>query len=445
MRAVDILEKKRDGHTLTDAEISWFIDAYTRDDVPDYQAAAFLMAVFLRGMTPEETTALTLAMARSGEMLDLSDIADYIVDKHSSGGVGDKTSLVVLPLVASCGVRVAKMSGRGLGLSGGTLDKLDSIPGFRSDLSESAFRTQARERGLVLAGQSKALAPADGKLYALRDVTATVASLPLIASSIMSKKLAAGANGIVLDVKVGSGAFMETLDAARQLAQMMVDIGRLSGRDVTALLSDMNQPLGSAVGNALEVREAIETLNGKGVQDLREHCLHVAAHMLRLAGRGQRWNDVAETQGMLQGQLENGAALAKFREMVEAQGGDVAVIDDPDRLPKASLIETVEAVQSGTIGQVDAKGIAQAVFELGAGREKKTDSIDLAVGVEVHVKVGDPVKAGDRLLTIHANDAHKLERSRQLVTQAIAYSASAVEPLPLFYDTLYGTASAGSN
>ncbi|MBZ0278742.1 MAG: thymidine phosphorylase, partial [Anaerolineae bacterium] len=284
MRAVDILAKKRDGLALTQAEINWFIEAYTRGDVPDYQASAFLMAVFLRGMTREETVNLTLAMAHSGDVLDLSDVIPYAVDKHSSGGVGDKTSLVVLPLVAACGVPVAKMSGRGLGFSGGTLDKLEALNGYNVNLSEDEFRALAARNGLVLAGQTRELAPADGKLYALRDVTATVPCLPLIASSIMSKKIAAGANGIVLDVKAGRGAFMPTVEAARELAQIMVDIGVDAGRDMIAVISDMNQPLGVAVGNALEVVEAIETLQGGGPADFREHCLHVAAYMLRLAG-----------------------------------------------------------------------------------------------------------------------------------------------------------------
>jgi pyrimidine-nucleoside phosphorylase len=436
MRAVDILEKKRDGIELSRDEIGFFVDGYTRGDIPDYQAAAFLMAVFLRGMSRSETVDLTLAMAHSGEVLDLSDITEYAVDKHSSGGVGDKTTLVVLPLVASCGVPVAKMSGRGLGFSGGTLDKLESINGYRVDLGADEFRRLARQNGIVLSGQSVALAPADGKLYALRDVTATVPSLPLIASSIMSKKIAAGANGIVLDVKMGRGAFMPTLDDARELAKIMVEIGADAGRDVVAIISDMNQPLGEAVGNALEVEEAVETLRGAGPADLREHCLAIAGHMLRLAGRGQRWTDAAEARGLLEKQLDSGGALAKFRLLVEAQGGDVSVVDDLSKLPHSRIQQAYTAKQSGSISQVDALAIAHAAFELGAGREKKGDPIDLAVGVKVHVKVGSRVKEGDTLVTIYANDEAKLPACVEHLNRAFTFSDESVEALPLFYDVI---------
>lgn len=439
MRAVDVLEKKRDGLELTQDEITWFIETYTAGDLPDYQAAAFLMAVCIRGMSREETVNLTLAMAHSGEVLKLRDIlGGYAVDKHSSGGVGDKTTLVVLPLVASCGVPVAKMSGRGLGFSGGTLDKLEAITGFDVNLSTERFESLARENGIVLAGQTRDLAPADGKLYALRDVTGTVPSLPLIASSIMSKKIAAGADGIVLDVKVGEGAFMKNLDDARQLAQMMVDIGVDAGRGMIAVISDMNQPLGCAVGNALEVAEAIETLRGGGPADFREHCLQVAGYMLQLAGQGEQWADSDAVRDLLAGNLDNGQALTKFRMLVEAQGGDAEALDDLSRLPQARLMETVEAQESGHIAAVSALTIAQAAFELGAGREKKGDPIDLAVGVQVHVNVGDSTSKGQPLATIHANDESKLERSRSLIHEAIKISESPVEPLPLFYDTLYG-------
>jgi pyrimidine-nucleoside phosphorylase len=436
MRAVDILAKKRDGETLSGDEIRWLVDGFTRGDVPDYQMSAFLMAVYLRGMTRQETVDLTLAMAASGETLDLSDISDYWVDKHSSGGVGDKTSLIVLPLVAACGVPVAKMSGRGLGFSGGTLDKLESIRGFQVDLSAERFRQLARDNGIVLAGQSLALAPADGKMYALRDVTATVSSLPLIASSIMSKKIAAGANGIVLDVKVGSGAFMTTVDAGRDLARTMVDIGRDAGRQVIAVISDMNQPLGEAVGNALEVREAIAALSGKGPADLREHCLLIAGYMLKLAGQGERWTDADAVQQELQAHLDDGSALAKLRLLAEAQGGDVGMIDDPTRLPQASIVETYRAEQAGAIAQVRADEVAWAAFDLGAGREKKGDPVDLAVGLEVHVKVGDKVEAGTALATIHANDAGKLAGCTERLKAVFSYSQSPVERLPLFYDVL---------
>ena len=436
MRAVDIIAKKRDGAELSTEEIRYFIDAYTRGDLPDYQAAAFLMAVYLRNMSRRETVDLTLAMARSGEMLDLSDITAYAVDKHSSGGVGDKTSLVVLPLVAACGVPVAKMSGRGLGFSGGTLDKLESIKGFNVNLSADEFRALARKNGIVLAGQSVALAPADGKLYALRDVTATVSSLPLIASSIMSKKIAAGANGIVLDVKMGKGAFMSTLEDARALAQTMVEIGTDAGRDVVAIISDMNQPLGEAVGNALEVEEAIATLRGAGPADLRAHCLEVAWHMLRLAGQGERWNDEAKVRALLEQHLDDGSALAKFRLLIEAQGGDVRMVDDPTLLPRASIKKEFEAQQSGYIAEVDALEVAGAAFELGAGREKKEDAIDTAVGVKVHVKTGSNVNAGDVLATIYANGEARLASSLGHLEQAFRYSETPVEPLPLFYDVI---------
>jgi pyrimidine-nucleoside phosphorylase len=438
MRAVNIIADKRDGKELSSEEINWFIENFTHGDIPDYQAAALLMAICIQGMSREETFHLTIAMANSGDQLDLSDIIPYAVDKHSSGGVGDKTSLVVLPLVAACGVPVAKMSGRALGFSGGTLDKLDSIAGFNSQLSTEEFRALARKNGLVLAGQTADLAPADGKLYALRDVTATVPSLPLIASSIMSKKLAAGANGIVLDVKVGSGAFMKNIDEARALAQMMVDIGVDAGRDMIAVISDMNQPLGLAIGNALEVAEAIETLAGGGPADFREHCLQVASYMLRLAGRGERWTSSQEARETLIQSLENGQALDKFRQMVIAQGGDERVIDDVTRLPQAHIIETMTAERSGYVAQMIAENIAMAAFELGAGREKKTDNIDLAVGVKVHFKVGDYVKEGAPLMTIFANDANRILPAKQHLLEAVWYSDSPVEPLPLFYDTLYG-------
>ena len=439
MRAVDLLAKKRDGEALTRAEIDWFIDSYTVGDLPDYQAAAWLMAVCIQGMTREETVNLTLAMAQSGEVLQLRDLlGSYAVDKHSSGGVGDKTTLVVLPLVAACGVPVAKMSGRGLGFSGGTLDKLEAIAGYDVDLSTERFEALARQNGIVLSGQSRNLAPADGKLYVLRDVTATVPSLPLIASSIMSKKIAAGADGIVLDVKVGEGAFMTNLDDARALAQLMVEIGVDAGRDMIAALSDMNQPLGCAVGNALEVAEAIATMQGGGPSDFREHCLQVAGYMLRLAGQGEKWAEEDAARRLLVETLDGGQALAKFRLLVESQGGDVRMVDDPSKLPQAQLVETIKAAKAGYISAVSALKIAQAAFELGAGREKKGDPIDLAVGIQVHVNVGDQVETGGPLVSIHANDAAKLERCRALIDEAIDYSDMPVEPLPLFYDTIYG-------
>ena len=438
MRFVDIIAKKRDGQALSTDEIRWFIQSYTDDTIPDYQVSALLMAILLNGMTRDETVTLTQAMAESGDMLDLSDILDYAVDKHSSGGVGDKTSLVVLPLVASFGVPIAKMSGRGLGFTGGTLDKLESISGFNINLSDDEFRRIAHDSGLVLAGQTQSLAPADGKLYALRDVTATVMSLPLIASSIMSKKLASGANGIVLDVKLGHGAFMKTLDSARELATIMVQIGVDAGRDMVALLSDMNQPLGVAVGNALEVVEAIETLQGGGPTDFRDHCIEVATYMLKLAGQGQQWTDVDETRAELDSTLNNGQGFDRFRQMIIGQGGDVSQIDDPENLPQAKIIESLTAEQSGYISNIFADKIGLASLVLGAGRAKKGDPIDHAVGMEVHINVGDEVQQGDTLITIHANNQDMLDDAKQLIHSAIEYSDSKVEPLPLFYGVVEG-------
>ncbi|MXX51172.1 MAG: thymidine phosphorylase [Chloroflexi bacterium] len=438
MQMLNIIEKKRDGLPLDADEIRFFIREYTAGAIPDYQAAALLMAITLNGMTRAETVQLTLAMAQSGDMLDLSDISEYAVDKHSSGGVGDKTTLIVLPLVASFGLPIAKMSGRGLGFGGGTVDKLESIRGFAVNLSESEFRRIARETGMVLAGQSKSLAPADGLLYALRDVTGTVPSQPLIASSIMSKKLAAGANGIVLDVKLGCGAFMKTLESARDLARVMVQIGVDTGRDMAALLSDMNQPLGVAVGNALEVAEAVETLQGGGPADLRAHCIEVAAHMLRLAGRGRRYVDLAENRELLAQQLDAGAGMQPLLRMMAAQGGDVTQIQDASRLPRAKLQEEFTARETGAVAAIYADKVGWAALALGAGRATKTDTIDHAVGIEVHVNVGDQVAAGDRLMTVHANDEGKLAAALTLLAEALAYSAEPVARLPLFHGMVDG-------
>jgi len=389
------------------------------------------MAIVLNGMTPRETTDLTLAMANSGHMLDLSDVVDLAVDKHSSGGVGDKTSLAVLPIVAACGLPVGKMSGRGLGFSGGTLDKLESIPGYRVDLTTEEFKQQLKEKGIVLTGQSLDLAPADGKLYALRDVTGTVQSIPLIASSIMCKKLAAGAQAILLDVKTGLGAFMETLEEARQLADLMVDIGQLAGREVVALLSDMNQPLGFAVGNSLEVVEAIDTLQDKGPQDFLEHCLHVSAHMLVL---GKRAQDLSEGRAMAEKSIADGTAFEKLRVLVQAQGGDVSYVEDVSKFPRAQLVEVVESPQGGYIAQIQARSVGEASVALGAGRARKSDPIDHAVGFVIDHKVGDQVKKGDPLFTIYANDQEKLAEARDAVLFAHVFSEESVEPLPLFYE-----------
>ncbi len=431
MRAVDIIIKKRDKQELTLAEIEYFIKSFISGEVTDYQASALLMAIVLNGMTPRETTDLTLAMANSGHMLDLSDVVDFAVDKHSSGGVGDKTSLAVLPIVAACGLPVGKMSGRGLGFSGGTLDKLESIPGYRVDLTTEEFKHQLKEKGIVLTGQSLDLAPADGKLYALRDVTGTVQSIPLIASSIMCKKLAAGAQAILLDVKTGLGAFMETLEEARQLANLMVDIGQLAGREVVALLSDMNQPLGNAVGNSLEVIEAIDTLQDNGPEDFLEHCLHVSAHMLVL---GKRAKDISEGRAMAEKSIAGGSAFEKFRVLVEAQGGDVSYVDDTSKFSRAKYVEVVASPRNGYLAQIQARSVGEAAVALGAGRARKSDPIDHAVGFLVHHKVGDRVEKGEPLFTLHANDEEKLAEAREAVLSAHTFSEDPVERLPLFYE-----------
>ncbi|HWQ04936.1 MAG TPA: thymidine phosphorylase [Longilinea sp.] len=433
MRAVDIIIKKREGGELTSTEIDFFIDGFTRGEIPDYQAAAWAMAVLLCGMNERETTDLTMAMAHSGETLDLTGVVPIAVDKHSTGGVGDKTTLVVEPVVASCGLPVGKMSGRGLGFSGGTLDKMESIPGYRTNLSREEFIEQLRTEGLVLTGQSADLAPADGKLYALRDVTGTVPSIPLIASSIMSKKIAAGAQAIVLDVKIGLGAFMEDLAEGRKLAKLMVAIGALSGLKVVALLSDMNQPLGCAVGNALEVREAIDTLRGQGPEDFREHCLVAASHMLVV---GRKAANLESARTMVESALESGRALESFRRLVEAQGGDVRYVDEPERLPVAPLIETFLAPRAGYLLGINAREVGETSVELGAGRARKEDAIDHAVGIEIHHKVGDHIEAGEPLFTIHANDAVKLAAAKTRLLAAHQWSTEAVQPLPLFYDVI---------
>lgn len=445
MRAVDIIEKKRDGKNLSTEEINWFIEKYTAEEIPDYQASALLMAIYFQGMSRDETVALTLAMAHSGEMLDLSDVIDYAVDKHSSGGVGDKTTLVVLPMVAAMGIPVAKMSGRGLGFSGGTLDKLEAIKGYNVNLSDTEFRRQTQEIKLVLAGQTGELAPADGKLYALRDVTATVPSLPLISASIMSKKLASGANGIVLDVKSGIGAFMTTLEDARELARIMVAIGTDAGRDTVALLSDMNQPLGSAVGNALEVIEAIDTLKGGGPADFREHCIEVATYMVELAGQGKKWTNHDEVRATLENTLTNGQALDKFKLMVESQDGEVAAIDDTSLLPQASIVHEIHSDAGGYIVTVTADDIARAALALGAGRARKEDSIDYAVGVEVMVNVGDSIQSGDLIARIHANSEDSLKSAQDYIQQAITTQNDKVEPLPLFYGVIDGRKDSASD
>lgn len=433
MRAVDLIARKRDGLALSDAEIQFFVRGFTSGDIPDYQASAWAMAIVWRGMTPEETTALTLAMAHSGEVLDLSSIAPMVADKHSSGGVGDKTTLVVAPWVAACGVPMGKMSGRGLAHTGGTLDKLESIPGFRVELTRAEFLSQLAAHGIVVCGQTHDLAPADGKLYALRDVTATVDSIPLIASSIMSKKIAAGAQAIVLDVKVGRGAFMKTEADAIALARLMVHIGQGAGRRVAAVISDMNQPLGDAVGNALEVVESVETLKGRGPEDFYEHCLAVAAEILMLAGAAA---DPAAAHARLEASLYSGQALAKFIEWVQAQGGDPAFAEDYTQLPQASLVEALPAPSDGYVKAIDALELGRTAMLLGGGRARKKDPIDPSVGLVLHTKIGCTVHAGDPLVTVYANDRSRLEVARVALGAAILVGSDPPQPLPPIHTTV---------
>jgi pyrimidine-nucleoside phosphorylase len=433
MRAVDIIARKRDGIALNAEEIDFFVQGFTRETIPDYQVAAWLMAIVLRGMERQETIDLTMSMARSGDLLDLHDIAPFVADKHSTGGVGDKTTLVVAPLVAAAGVHVGKMSGRGLGFTGGTLDKLESIPGYRPDLTVNEFREQLRSVGLVVTGQSADLAPADGKLYALRDVTATVNSLPLIASSIMSKKIAAGANGIVLDVKVGNGAFMQTEQQAQALASLMVDIGQRLGRRVRAVISDMNQPLGNAVGNTVEIQEALATLHGQGPSDFRDHCLTIASQILLLAGQVR---SEVEARSRLERLLDGGQALAKFRQWIGAQGGDVSYVDDPARFPAAKFMRKVTAPQSGYVAALNAREVGLTAMLLGGGRAKKDDLIDHAVGIVLEAKMGDYLEKDQPLLTIHANDEAKLPGARQRLLAAYEWSSEPVNVPPLHHQII---------
>lgn len=427
MRALDIISKKRDRLELSKDEITFLIDGYTRDEIPDYQMAAWAMAVLLNGMTHEETAHLTNAMANSGDVLNLAELNSIIVDKHSTGGVGDKTTLSIAPMVAACGLAVGKMSGRGLGYSGGTIDKLESIPGYRAELSTEEFISQLKDIGIVLAGQSLDLAPADGKLYALRDVTGTVPSIPLIASSIMSKKIAAGAEAIVLDVKVGEGAFMKTYEDARELAEVMVNIGKLSNRRVIALLSPMGQPLGMAVGNALELKEAVLTLQGKGPDDYHEHCLNIASYMLML---GKKANSLEEARNMAQQSINDGTAFEKIRQYVVAQGGDLACIDNLDLLAKAENILEITAESSGYIAEVNAQDVGEASVILGGGRAKKGDLIDPAVGVMVYVKIGDYVEKGQKLFDVHYNKAELVQNAIDKLKESIKFSEQPVQPPP---------------
>ncbi|WP_142433310.1 pyrimidine-nucleoside phosphorylase [Enterococcus mundtii] len=401
MRMVDLIEKKRDGHQLSKEEISYIVTNYTNDNIPDYQISALLMAIFYQDMTDEEITDLTLAIAHSGDVIDLSSLDGIKVDKHSTGGVGDTTTLILAPLVASVGATVAKMSGRGLGYTGGTLDKLEAIPRFRIELSDEEFIRTVNESKVAVIGQSGNLAPADKKLYALRDVTATVNSIPLIASSIMSKKIAAGADAIVLDVTTGDGAFMKNIDDARRLAKTMTRIGKLAGRQTVAVISDMSEPLGEAIGNSLEVVEAIETLQGNGPEDLVEMCYALGSQMVVLAEKAA---SIEEAREMLKEALESGKALAKFKEMIQNQGGDPTVVDEPARLLTARYIYELPAKTTGVVTKIVANELGIAAMMLGAGRKTKEDSIDHAVGLRLNKKIGDKVEAGESLLTIYSNE-----------------------------------------
>lgn len=429
MRMYDLIIKKRNGGSLTKEEIAYMIGEYAAGKVPDYQMSAFLMAVYYRGMTEEETLAMTYAVAHSGDMVDLSGIQGIKVDKHSTGGVGDKTTLIVAPIVAACHVKVAKMSGRGLGHTGGTVDKLESIPGFQTELSREKFFDVVNKTGFSIIGQSGNLAPADKKLYALRDVTATVDSIPLIAVSIMSKKLAAGSDCILLDVKTGSGAFMKTTEDAIALAREMVAIGENAGRKTVALLTDMDIPLGNNIGNSLEVMEAVATLNGNGPRDLTEVSLSLAANMLFLAGKG----DLDSCMAMAKEAIASKAALASLIAMVEAQGGDSSVIKDTGLFAKAPFAETVKAGKAGYIIAMDTEkcGIASAL--LGAGRETKDSEIDAAAGLILHEKAGDFVEAGQVIATMYASDERRFDAARSVYEEAVVIDGHKPEKRPLIY------------
>ena len=430
MNMIDIITRKKLGQPLSKEEILHFTRGAADGSIPDYQLAALLMAIRLNGMTAQETTDLTLAMRDSGDVCDLSAIPGVKVDKHSTGGVGDTTTLVLAPLVAACGVPVAKMSGRGLGHTGGTLDKLESIPGLSVSLTEEQFVDQVNDIGLAVIGQTASLAPADKTLYALRDVTATVDSLPLIASSIMSKKLASGADAIVLDVKTGSGALMETVDAAIGLAKAMADIGKLAGKPVRAIVTGMGQPLGTHVGNALEVKEAIEVLSGKVKGDLLEVALLLGSHMLVLGGKAE---DTAAARAMLVDALESGAGLEKLRAMITAQGGNASCVDDVMKLPQPALIREVKAGQSGFITAMDAEALGYAAQAMGAGRVQKTDVIDYSVGYILPVRIGDRIAPDDVLCTLYARSEADAAKAEAAIRAAITIGDAPVERPPLCY------------
>ena len=424
MRMVDLIEKKRDGNQLSTKEIDYIITNYTSGNIPDYQISALLMAIFYQDMTDREITDLTLAIAHSGDVIDLSPLDGIKVDKHSTGGVGDTTTLILAPLVASVGVTVAKMSGRGLGYTGGTLDKLEAIPGFKIELSDEEFIRIVNDSKVAVIGQSGNLAPADKKLYALRDVTATVDSIPLIASSIMSKKIAAGADAIVLDVTTGDGAFMKNIEDARRLAKTMTSIGKLANRQTVAVISDMSEPLGEAIGNSLEVVEAIDTLKGNGPEDLVEMCYALGSQMMVLAKQAAT---IDEARVQLKEALESGKALLKFKEMIQNQGGDPSVVDQPERLLTAKYVSELPAKESGIVSKLVANELGIAAMMLGAGRKTKDDAIDHAVGLKLNKKIGDPVQEGESLLTIYSNE-EDISSVKELLYQNIEISDSAEKP-----------------
>ena len=433
MNMYEIITKKKQGLPLTAEEIGFFVSGVTDGSIPDYQTSALLMAICLKGMDDEETFLLTDAMTHSGDTLDLSAIEGIKADKHSTGGVGDKSTLVLAPMLACCGLKVAKMSGRGLGHTGGTIDKLESIPGFSTSMSDDDFIRTVREHGITVVGQTADLAPADKKLYALRDVTATIDNISLITSSIMSKKLACGADCLVLDVKTGSGAFMKTVDDARQLGRKMVDIGRRAGKKVGCVISDMNQPLGTHVGNAIEVNEAVETLRGRGSEDLRHLCLVLGSVLLVNAGIAK---DRAESESMLSASLDSGRALSKFMEFVTAQGGDTSVFDGERLLPVAPLSMDVLSPADGYVSSISCADVGMASLLTGAGRETKDDVLDLSAGLIVYRKVGDRVRKGDAIATVYSSDGKKLESAAAKLLDAYEFSQEETEPLRLIHEII---------
>lgn len=433
MRIIDIIEKKREKEELSKQEIEYFVTEYTKGTVKDYQASALIMAIFLNGMTDKETTELSMAMANSGEILDLSTFKETIVDKHSTGGVGDKVSLILLPLVSSLGVPVAKMSGRGLGFTGGTIDKLEAIPGYQTGMEREQFIENVQKIGISMISQTLNLAPADKKLYALRDAIACVESIPLIASSIMSKKIASGAQKIVLDVTVGKGAFMQTIEEARKLASTMIEIGKLAKRETVCVLTNMDEPLGYAVGNSLEVIEAVQFLKGDMPEDVKQVVLELGSYMIQLAGKG---NDLAENKKKMLENIENGKAYEKFLQLVKNQGGDISYLEDIAKFPKASYIEPVRSEKQGYVQEMNSKEIGKLAGILGAGREKKEDDIDPSVGIVLVKKVGDSVGTGEVLAYVHANDESKLQEAKKRLKEIIKMGDKPIQKEPVILEII---------